>query len=155
MQRAANKMGGGWFTFGLKAIWWLHQGLNFDINSYFVEKAKLWNPSCTSFQGGCLTFALVGSQFWKQVVKIKLKIESSFKETFPPTKQPTDVVLVGMAWESWVCSISVSPPHPHHYNHPVLHEHLLSLIDGLGHGEEGAVGEDGEHHQVVEVLVHR
>ena len=32
---------------------------------------------------------------------------------------------------------------------------LLGLVDGLGHGEERAVGEDGEHHKVVEVLVHR
>jgi hypothetical protein len=30
--------------------------------------------------------------------------------------------------------------------------HSLCYLDGLGHGQEGAVGEDGEHDQVVEVL---
>ena len=62
-------------------------------------------------------------------------------------------------WLVWLGKVefvlSVSPPPHHHHNCPVLHEHLLSLIDRLGHGKEGAVGEDGEHHQVVEVLVHR
>ena len=36
----------------------------------------------------------------------------------------------------------------------VWRENLLSLVDGLGHGEKRAVGEDCEHHQVVKVLVH-
>ena len=33
--------------------------------------------------------------------------------------------------------------------------YLLRLVDWLGHGEEGAVGQDGQHHQVVKILVHR
>ena len=33
--------------------------------------------------------------------------------------------------------------------------YLLCLVDRLRHGEEGAVAEDSQHHQVVEVLVHR
>lgn len=31
----------------------------------------------------------------------------------------------------------------------------LRLVDGLGHREEGAVGQDRKHHQVVKILVHR
>ena len=42
---------------------------------------------------------------------------------------------------------------PHFFNCFSLY--LLCLIDGLRHGEESAVGEDREHDQVVEVLVHR
>ena len=38
---------------------------------------------------------------------------------------------------------------------PILFLCLLCLVDGLCHGEEGAVGEDGQHDQVVKVLVHR
>ena len=30
----------------------------------------------------------------------------------------------------------------------------LRLVDGLGHGEEGAVGQDSQHHKVVKILVH-
>ena len=33
--------------------------------------------------------------------------------------------------------------------------YLLSFVDGLRHGEEGAVGQYRQHDQVVEILVHR
>ena len=31
--------------------------------------------------------------------------------------------------------------------------YLLGLVDGVRHGEEGAVGENGQHDKVVEILI--
>ena len=39
--------------------------------------------------------------------------------------------------------------------HDFSAQYSLRLVDGLGHGEEGAVGQDRQHHQVVKILVHR